>query len=506
MRTGMPKTGIIWRIGECSDNDSPSSLLILPYRTSEWISLAESVYELERKNGKQLLVLDISHLAYPKFINVRLDRLGRWKCVGRTRGKESYQQAFEVLSMLEEADWDSQAYSIRGGGKDSLFMFLKRADKKRVPRILSAFLEVLLGSNEFKNIWVPNGRLAYQKGMARIANAYVPNSKLYFFEHKLPEFRSETLSQGLLTPKFYVSKFPVHSRIEGQRALLSSPTTESNHDLLFENWLAGRMTPGSQTNRFASTWAPINSAHRNKDSDENKNLFLTTSTDELIALGEEWAEDGWTDQYEAFDRIIAVLKEQGETNFQLRIHPNLQNKSTKFVIGELRRIRWIQNLHPDLTIFGPLSSRNTYELISQSTRVFVSGSTAGLEASGLGKPVWCTAANSYDLFADVRRLMSKFDVNPLNLCTWNVDSAKARHYIAAVLSSGEPISQAKTDGPAIIDRFASTLLTQPSFFFVVVVRAIERRLNIILVKSRLGNLSLITHWERVAGYLFPLRR
>ena len=232
--------------------------------------------------------------------------------------------------------------------------------------------------------------------------------------------------------KYFLAEYPIHDRIARQADFLKSSMTEAKVREISDSWLLPRTSATSRTNAFAGLWDDTLTVT------SHENVFFTSSTDEYWALGEQWHEDEWEDQYEAFDAILTCLEARGESDSALRIHPNLLNKSVRYVKRELERIRWISARHPDLVVIYPQEPVNSYRLVEGAKRVVVSMSTIGLEASAAGKPVWATSANSYDLIADIRRVLRPGDLTMETLEIWNVSDLGARRYIASNESSYHP--------------------------------------------------------------------
>jgi hypothetical protein len=102
-------------------------------------------------------------------------------------------------------------------------------------------------------------------------------------------------------------------------------------------------------------------------------------------------------------------------------------------LAEIDVIKKLESRHTSLKVIWPDSKVNSYQLLSMANRVMVANSTIGLEASALGKPVWCAFATNYDLVADVKLFRSKQDINLENLRPWLVDPTQAQAFVAFLL-------------------------------------------------------------------------
>jgi hypothetical protein len=158
-------------------------------------------------------------------------------------------------------------------------------------------------------------------------------------------------------------------------------------------------------------------------------VFFSSSVDEFASYGAAWKLDSWASQYEAFDSIIGLLQSQG-VSCQLRIHPNLTNKSHLYFQREVKEIQALTRKHPALKVFWHNEPINSYELVRNADYVVVGRSTLGLEASLMGKCVWTTTAARYDLVADVRPALSAQAVTKKNFALWKVDPYGAQRFVA----------------------------------------------------------------------------
>jgi hypothetical protein len=424
---------------------SDMSVAILIEATSlDWFKAGAAILRFEKEAGHEVQVIDLSPFSWP--------RLGRYRMLGSKISRYS-------SSAMNNKLLESQVNDIAESLSISVLRTTSRGPMRRLVnwRIGKSVRElwVLLSylSEKYDKVYVPNGRFP----VARLSEMLQSRWKLIYFEIG---------DEG--DAEHVTSQYPIHDRVSRQsefnRMELDSQTVKK----LSDAWLKPRVESNSSVNAFASRW---------KDSAEVKrftNVFFTSSSDEYWALGTKWQEDSWLDQYEAFDAILSELETLGESSFAIRVHPNLINKSVGHFVRESDRLKWITARHPSLVIFMPHDSVNSYKLLEHSTRVFVSMSTIGLEASASGKSVWATSANSYDLVSDIRRIFSREDLSPSHLETWTVDMAKARKFIAArelgYVPSGSEI-------PAQVQKTPPITLVLDSGLFFLFIRMFARVQN-----------------------------
>lgn len=400
------------------------SLFIHLYNQPRWVRIYKELVASVQESDMELHDFDATRFRFPSAsspINARNN-------LDQTSDSSGAESSFQWDNRWFESEMLTYFSTTQ---PTSLFArYYLRKSKQRALKFAN-LLSAVLSKHSYDTIYIPNGRL----GLAQIAAEIAKNRQIQicYLETNLPGYFST-----IIPPRFFIGNFPVHERIAVQQATCEIDTSEYNDRAVFDDWLLPRMIPSSDRNTFSRRWSSeegIKSEGQNTQ--KRLNIFLTSSTDEFWALGPDWADHDWMDQYEAFDACIQTLRSNDEDSFVLRIHPNLINKSLPFVVRELKRIRWIRTRHPELEIVGPLSTKNTYSLILKSKRVFVSVSTIGLEASGLGVPVWCTMPNNYDLNTDVRRVHSKKLVTKKHLeIPRKVNIKKAHRHVTASLLLG----------------------------------------------------------------------
>lgn len=262
---------------------------------------------------------------------------------------------------------------------------------------------------------IPNGRTSRQKTARLLADELGIAVRLY--------------ENGRARPhSYYLGNTQPHDRVASQAevASLTADLSDQRCAELADEWLAGRMTPGGSTNAFRRSWT---SAGGDRTPGIRRAVFFASSFDEFLAFGPMWTIDTWNTQFEAFDRIMSILKRQ-RIELVLRIHPNLATKSRAYVNRTISEVDELVARHPGLTVYWHNSPVNSYELVKTADLVIVERSTIGLEASLLGKPVWVTQASQWDHIADIRQLLAPEDVTEEALEPWEPNIAGAQRFVA----------------------------------------------------------------------------
>lgn len=155
------------------------------------------------------------------------------------------------------------------------------------------------------------------------------------------------------------------------------------------------------------------------DASKRNFVIFNSSEDEFFAIGESF------DQHKLFpDQVAGIryLLEQAapdpSIHFYLRVHPNLRSVKFSYHLGLLTAFA----AYPNVTVIPADSPVSTYKLIDNCEKVFVFGSTAGVEATYWGKPVVLMGGSLYmnmdvvhraDTLEDIQRLLfDKLEAKP----------------------------------------------------------------------------------------------
>jgi len=122
----------------------------------------------------------------------------------------------------------------------------------------------------------------------------------------------------------------------------------------------------------------LNALPLNFDSTKNNVLILNSSEDEMKVI-EEFHTDLFNTQNEAIEKIVSQFENNSETQFYLRVHPNL-GKVDNVQMKEIEQMNF-----KNLTIIGPNEPIDTYAIMMACDKTIVFGSTSGIEATYWGK-------------------------------------------------------------------------------------------------------------------------
>ncbi len=111
-------------------------------------------------------------------------------------------------------------------------------------------------------------------------------------------------------------------------------------------------------------------------------VMFNSSEDEMVAI-EEWKNPYYSDQNEGIQKILESLKIYTDIHLYLRVHPNLKGIEN----SQIKELKEIDEAYSNLTIILPESPISTYTLIEVSDLIITFGSTVGIEAAFMKKPV-----------------------------------------------------------------------------------------------------------------------
>lgn len=290
---------------------------------------------------------------------------------------------------------------------------------KRKARGLYWGLLDYLEEAEFDRVIIPNGRVPEQR-MAILACQQKGLDVEYYEIGRAKEY------------SYYLGKTRVHDR-EGTQSEVGELTknlTDDETRSLATSWLEKRTTTGLSIHPYNRRWRSSREANSKFDSNRKIAVFFTSSVDEFASYGDAWNQQTWRDQFEAFSELIRAMRIQN-VRCILRLHPNLENKSRKYLRQEMRRVKELKTKFPFVEILSHTDRTSSYELLSVADYVFVGRSTLGLEASCMGKSVWTTTPSRYDQIADVRRIFGPADLQDVGILEpWRVDAAGANRFVS----------------------------------------------------------------------------
>ena len=145
------------------------------------------------------------------------------------------------------------------------------------------------------------------------------------------------------------------------------------------NERVGMFTQSQEKGKLPNSW----------DSNRINIVFFTSSEDEFVAIGKDWDNALYENQYHTILKIAKSLHHSPKYRIYVRMHPNLKgiyNSSITDVIS-------IKESNVELIL--PESNISSYSLLFSCNIVVTAGSTMGLEASVYDKPSILTSNALY---------------------------------------------------------------------------------------------------------------
>lgn len=119
-------------------------------------------------------------------------------------------------------------------------------------------------------------------------------------------------------------------------------------------------------------------------------VFLS-SEDEFVAIGPEWANPLYADQWAGLFAILRDLRDEPNLHVYVRCHPY-----SEFVQDDnFARLREVAAASARVTVIEPASPVSTYRLLLAADRIITFGSTVGIEATYWRKPSILAGMSEY---------------------------------------------------------------------------------------------------------------
>jgi len=233
-------------------------------------------------------------------------------------------------------------------------------------------------------VYIYNGRFPKYRPMLRVANKIGIAVKVY--EYPYSGFENYFTIDGT-----YPHDFGNTSKLI-QQVVTSAQLTEEKIISEGANWFTGRMIDKTQ---LAEPMIPSynhwqNTGETGEWEDNFYNIvFFVSSEHEYYAIKEVRE----TQPYGQVEALLTILSATRTAVVHVRIHPNLQDKDPVF-------LSQIMDLEDErrISIIDANSSVDSYELMSKADLIVSFGSTTGIEAAFLGKPVITIGVSLYDAF------------------------------------------------------------------------------------------------------------
>ena len=234
-------------------------------------------------------------------------------------------------------------------------------------------------------VYIYNGRFPKYRPILRVANKIGLAVKVY--EYPYSGFENYIMIDGT-----YPHDFGNTSKLI-QLVVASSPLPEEKIISEGEDWFTERMIDKTQLDEpmlpSYNHWQNTGELGDWEDSLYNI-VFFVSSEHEYYAIKEVRE----TQPYGQIEALRTILSATTTALVNVRIHPNLKDKDP-FFLSQLMELEYEHRIK----IIEASSSVDSYELMSKADLVVSFGSTTGIEAAFLGKPVITIGASLFDAFS-----------------------------------------------------------------------------------------------------------
>jgi len=458
-----------------------------------WAPLVPELFKYVSRFGVLDSILDVSEFSFPKFKTPPKWVMDRYSLQSGNEQTSDLLESTKVEYLKQTAKPRASSIPVddledlERSVTSMLITLFADADPKRhrllepilrsgsINRSIDLYLRAVQRFTGVSNLTVaiPNGRFPYQKAVD-LAARRTGASVLYYERGFRPEFG------------FFLGRHPTQDREAWQnRTRLRWNGSENNPSLArAKEWFKLRRNPNSESNEFASYWGSGKSLEHGEQKELRFSVaFFTSSQDEFLAL-DGWEGFGWLDQYSAFSKFSSRIS----GNKVLRVHPNFINKSFGNAWLEMKRLIWFAVQDKNLKIVWPNDAVDSYRLIEKSDRIFVHGSTVGLEASAHSKSVWNSGNAVYDTYADIRKFEPNTEYDSNFFEPWAVKENKSLELVEEMILADLPFTAGVTPPrwnsstiPLFLRLYNLILVGSASYFLVLTQRSISIRANKILI-------------------------
>ena len=345
-----------------------SAVLIVSYRTKEWLRAAELVHSNLQAQGYGVTILDISEEVWPS--HVLTPRLAEADYSSPALHKDL------AATLLSEEEISAFLNSLIKSYKRNSNATPSKFERLRLSRSLNKCVSRLVHNNmisEADVVCIPNGRFAHEVLAAKLA---APKAQVLWYE--LPLWGKDC----------YLSTASPQDAValnEKLRELTSSLDSKQIRELS-EASLGIRRDPTLGVNKFLTENIDDIKLARRRIRDESPAVavLFTSSQDEFpqygrdASLAPEWA------HVEAFRAAVEELLRKGFQRIVIRVHPNIANKSRAEYRREMEAWTGLAKLDSKVELIPPTFKISSYRLVEKAKVVVSWWSSIALEAAALG--------------------------------------------------------------------------------------------------------------------------
>ncbi len=250
----------------------------------------------------------------------------------------------------------------------------------------------LIRQEQLTAVVVYNGRFTHDRAVA--AAAHAAGIRVLYYD------------TGGYETDFDVTEATTHDWAELQVRMRDMFATwpDSDRDLVSSSWFENRQSHSDQSLMKFVEEQQIGHVDGVPDA-EQLVVFFSSSGDEIAELDLDWS-TFLNSQEEALFELAEACRAKPGCTLVVRTHPHMRLKPAQDLED------WTQAVDraaPDAH-FDPYSPVDSYALMRRADVVFTYGSTAGIEAAYIGRPVVVMGPSAYDLLGCARRITSASEI------------------------------------------------------------------------------------------------
>ena len=192
---------------------------------------------------------------------------------------------------------------------------------------------------------------------------------------------------------FDLTTATTHDWVDLQRRMLQmyEEWDPSERDAIGAQWFMNRQTHADARNQVF-TGIQTRGHVEGLPEAETLVVYFSSSGDEIVELDLDWAEHLHS-QEAALAELAAAVRDRPGAVLVVRTHPHMRLKPADDLADWMAAV---ESAAPAVH-FDPSSAVDSYALMERADVVFTYGSTSGVEAAFLGKPVVVMGPSAYDL-------------------------------------------------------------------------------------------------------------
>lgn len=345
-----------------------SAVLIVSYRTKEWLRAAELVRSKLQAQGYDVSILDISEEVWPS--HVLTPRLAEADYSSPTLNKDL------AASLLSEEEISAFLHSLIKSYKRNSNATPSKFERMRLSRSLNKCASRLTHNNMIYQadvVCIPNGRFAHEVLAARLA---APKAEILWYE--LPLWGKDCYL-STASPQDAVA---LNEKLRELTSCLDSKQIRE----LSEASLGIRRDPSLGINKYLTEDIDDTKleARRNRDESPAVAVLFTSSQDEFPQYGRNASLASEWDHVRAFRAAVEELLRKGYQRIVIRVHPNIANKSRAEYKREMRAWTGLAKLDSRVELIPPTFKISSYQLVEKAKVVVSWWSSIALEAAAVG--------------------------------------------------------------------------------------------------------------------------